>query len=103
MQPKISLLRNYKFHKLSHKKPIQSKRPIPLVFSVILVEMGLKLCPKCEKPYLDDKEFCPNCPPPRFNGDADSYGSLGCVLISVLALVGMFVFWLFFIGSMFIH
>jgi uncharacterized paraquat-inducible protein A len=64
--------------------------------------MELKLCPKCEKPYLDSEEFCPRCPRPTFETKEDSYGALGCVLVTVAALILMGIFWLFlFLGFFF--
>jgi predicted amidophosphoribosyltransferase len=64
--------------------------------------MELKLCPNCKRPYLESEEFCPRCPQPLNIETADSYGSLGCVLLTVAGLAAMVIFWMFvFLGAFF--
>lgn len=63
--------------------------------------MELKLCPRCEKPYLDTEEYCPRCPRDPTIGMEESYGSLGCIVIGILALGMMAMFWFFLFLSFF--
>jgi hypothetical protein len=65
--------------------------------------MDLKLCPKCQKPYLESQEYCPRCPRDPWEGKEESYGSLGCIVISIMALIGMMIFWVVLFLSFFIH
>jgi hypothetical protein len=65
--------------------------------------MELKLCPICEKPYLATEEHCPHCPRDPFEGKEESYGSLGCIVISILALIGMIIFWMVLFLSFFVR
>jgi predicted amidophosphoribosyltransferase len=54
----------------------------------------LKICPKCKRPFLADKEFCPHCPRPEWN--QESWANVGCLLATILPLFLMILFWLFF-------
>jgi uncharacterized paraquat-inducible protein A len=65
--------------------------------------MELKLCPTCKKPYLASEEFCPRCPQPVFDDDPESYGTIGCVLITVAGLVILMIFWIFIFLGIFFH
>jgi len=56
--------------------------------------VNLKLCPVCKKPFLAEKEFCPNCPQP-LTWNQESYANIGCLLLTILPLVLMILFWLF--------
>jgi uncharacterized OB-fold protein len=64
--------------------------------------MALKLCPNCQKPYLDTEEYCPRCPSPK-EENARAVSTLGCVLITVVAIMIMTLFWLFLFLSMFMR
>ncbi len=64
--------------------------------------MKLKLCPKCKRPFLADKECCPHCPaPPTLN--QESWATMGCLLLSIIPLFVMILFWLFFFIGFFIR
>ena len=63
--------------------------------------MSLKLCPKCRKPFLAASGTCPHCPEPA-NWDQENWANLGCLLVTLLPLLGMMLFWLFmFLGLFF--
>ena len=64
-------------------------------------KMELKLCPRCEKPYLAEEEFCPRCPQDPWEGKEESFGSLGCILMTILPLFLMALFWFFLFLSFF--
>ena len=63
--------------------------------------MAIKLCPKCRRPFLAEKEFCPHCPEP-YTWNQESAANLGCIVATILPLVLMILFWLFmFLGVFF--
>jgi len=62
----------------------------------------LKICPKCKRPYLANKELCPHCPEP-YTWNQESWSSLGCLLLTILPLFVMILFWMFFFMGIFIR
>ncbi|MEO6588477.1 MAG: hypothetical protein ABIP06_04025 [Pyrinomonadaceae bacterium] len=63
--------------------------------------MQLKICKTCKRPFLANNEFCPKCPPPY---NPDSYANLGCLLLSTVVPLFLFIlFWLFFFLGFFIR
>jgi len=63
--------------------------------------MRLKICKTCKRPFLANKEFCPQCPPPY---DPDSYANLGCLLLmTAVPLFGIILFWFLFFFGFFIR
>jgi hypothetical protein len=57
--------------------------------------MSLKICQKCKRPFLAQKEFCPHCPEP-YTWNQESWANLGCLLAMILPLLAMILFWFFF-------
>ncbi|MCW5960898.1 MAG: hypothetical protein KIS76_12110 [Pyrinomonadaceae bacterium] len=58
--------------------------------------MKLKICPKCKRPFLESKEFCPDCPEP-YSWNQESWSNMGCLVLMILP-VAIFVFvWLFLV------
>ncbi|MEZ5426274.1 MAG: hypothetical protein R2747_08420 [Pyrinomonadaceae bacterium] len=47
---------------------------------------------------MEDREFCPHCPQP-YSWDQESWANMGCLLITILPLVLILLFWLFFFMS----
>lgn len=62
--------------------------------------MQLKICPKCKKPYLANKDACQSCPAP-YTWNQESYANLGCLLLMIAPLVLMILFWFFFFLGLF--
>jgi hypothetical protein len=64
--------------------------------------MKLKICPACKKPFLADKQFCPNCPAP-YTWNQESWANMGCLLMMFVPLVFLILFWLFFFFGIFMR
>lgn len=62
--------------------------------------MKLKLCPKCKRPFLAAKEYCPNCPEP-YTWNQESWANVGCLIAMILPLVLLIFLWLFFFFGIF--
>ncbi|MBC7798599.1 MAG: hypothetical protein H7Z37_17145 [Pyrinomonadaceae bacterium] len=45
--------------------------------------MDLKICEKCDSPYLVSAEYCPRCPEP-YTYDQDNWANVGCLVIMLL-------------------
>jgi hypothetical protein len=58
------------------------------------LNVKLKLCPKCRRPFLETEQFCPHCP--RVEWDQESFTNVGCLVLSLLPVFGLIIFWLFF-------
>jgi hypothetical protein len=62
----------------------------------------LKICPRCERPFLASEANCPRCPqPPEY--DADSWMNLGCLLATILPLFVIIFLWLAFAAGVFMR
>ena len=66
--------------------------------SDILTVVKLKICGKCKRPYMEDRDFCPNCPKP-YLWNQESWLNLGCLLLTILPLFMLIIFWAFFFLS----
>ncbi|MDQ3088771.1 MAG: hypothetical protein M3Q78_09250 [Acidobacteriota bacterium] len=44
---------------------------------------------------MTHNEFCPHCPEP-YTWNQESWGNLGCLLLTIVPLFLMILFWLFF-------
>jgi hypothetical protein len=62
--------------------------------------VDLKLCPKCRRPYLAEKEWCPHCPEP-YTWNQESYANLGCLLLMMTPILLMIMFWIFLFFGIF--
>ena len=60
--------------------------------------MSLKLCPQCRRPFMASEEICPRCPEPF---DGNSWANLGCIVLTILPLVVLILFWMFFFAGIF--
>ena len=62
--------------------------------------MAIKVCQRCKKPFLSEREFCPHCPEP-YTWNQESYANVGCLLAMLLPLFLLMLFWLFvFLGPL---
>jgi hypothetical protein len=60
----------------------------------------LKICTRCKRPFLANKQFCPSCPAP-YTWNQESYANLGCLLMMILPIFLIVFFWLFFFFGLF--
>lgn len=62
------------------------------------IRVKLKLCARCKRPFLSENDVCPHCPEP-YAWNQESWANLGCLMMTILPLLGMILFWLFlFLG-----
>jgi predicted amidophosphoribosyltransferase len=58
----------------------------------------LKICARCKRPFLANKEFCPHCPVPY---NPESWANVGCLLAMVLPIFMIVFLWMFFFFGVF--
>ncbi|HQU84115.1 MAG TPA: hypothetical protein PKY59_13355 [Pyrinomonadaceae bacterium] len=63
--------------------------------------MKLKICERCKRPFLETKEFCPNCPE-VFTQNRESWANMGCLIAMIMPIIFIIFFWIFlFLGFLF--
>jgi len=69
-------------------------------FSPYSVDVKLKICKRCKRPFLANKGSCPNCAVP-YTWNQESYTNLGCLLAMILPIFLVVFFWLFLFFGIF--
>jgi len=62
------------------------------------MNVKLKICSHCKRPFLANKGACPSCPAPY---NPESYANLGCLLAMILPIFLVVFFWIFLFFGMF--
>jgi len=69
-------------------------------FRLYSIRMQLKICKRCKRPFLANKEFCPHCPAP-YTWNQESWANVGCLLAMILPIFLVVFFWLFLLFGIF--
>jgi len=69
-----------------------------LPFQLYSIDVRLKICNRCKRPFLANKEFCTHCPAPY---NPDSLANIGCLLAMMLPLFMVVFFWIFLFFGVF--